>query len=218
MKRYLLIILIVGCLGVFTACGNNDGNNEKDGTSESSKPENTSIAGENEDDSKSEELFLTSYDEILKDLELLNAYSDYSGTVHSTIWDNVGVDEVATYIGYARAAKDNFSRYDVLLRMAFGDGDIWASVYEAEEYTKKYNESIEEIDKLIKKLDTSYSTLKKDYGSDYDISELKEYYLESVSYAEYATDIDGSYLSYNQSLNDYQKNISKLKKAAEMAY
>jgi hypothetical protein len=48
------------------------------------------------------EEFKNQYDSILKDIEILNNYSDYVGTTNSTIWKNVGVSDVAKYIKYVK--------------------------------------------------------------------------------------------------------------------
>lgn len=67
-------------------------------------------------------------------------------------------------------------------------------------------------------MDESFSALNKKYGDKFNLDDLKDYYIESITYAEYASDVDGSYITYSQTLNDYQTSISKLKKLAEIAY
>lgn len=197
MKRFLLMILLVGCLGAFSACGGSD----------------ATETGPVVDEAARKEGFLSSYQEILNNLELLNSYADYVGSAHSTIWDIHGVDNVGFWINAVREAKE-WDEESYAVYNAF-DCD---SQSQAKQIAKTYNASLDGIYELIPELEALYSDLNKNYSSDYDISDLKEYYLESVSYAEFASDIEGSYVSYNQSLNDYQKSVSKLKKAAEIAY
>lgn len=168
----------------------------------------------------SQENFEKLYDEILTTLDSLNKNSEYVGAIHSEVWKNVGPEDVVSYIENIKTYynDDSFEYYDTVVATAFGVSMF--NEYDTQTafgYVDTYMNSLATIESTLPQLDEKYTELNKKYGSEYMIDDLKEYYLESVTYAEYACAVDGSYLSYNQTLNQFKSNISKLKKAAEIA-
>lgn len=176
-----------------------------------------------EDDVKLEEEalkeeFKQQYALILENIDKLNKNSDFVGAVHSTIWNNVGVKEVAKYINYVKLYYNDDSMSSLVCE-AFGVSMFNGSdKRKAYEYAQQYMESLENIETIMEELGEMYQTLKSTYGDKYNVDDIKEYYIESSTYANYASTIDGNYITYNQTLNEYQINIEKLKMAAEIAY
>ena len=168
----------------------------------------------------SEEEFEKLYDEIMTNLDSLNMNSEYVGAIHSEIWNNVGVEDVVSTIEQIRSYynSDSFEYYDTIVATAFGVSMFNEyDTHKALEYVDTYMNALSKIESLLQVLDQKYTELNRKYGSLYSIDDLKDYYIESIAYAEYACEVDGSYVSYNQALNQFKTNISKLKKAAEIS-
>lgn len=217
IKKFLILTLTVAMSISLSACGSKQTDTNTKSTSSTEMAVESESVSEN-DTSKSQEDFKQRYNLIMKNIELLNVQSEYVGAVHATIWDNVGPDEVAKYIRYVKEGY-NDEQKEPLITKAFGVSCLNpVDTREACELAEKYVEALQEMQTLIPSLDEQYKELNSTYGMDYDLSDLKEYYVESTTYANYASTIDGSYMSYTQTLNDYKTNTERLKKSAEIAY
>ena len=227
MRNKVLVILLTISMAISMAACNSKtseittGNVENEGAKESEVVKDTKSEEAKESeavkDTKSEEDFKKQYALIIAAIDVLNVNSDFVGATHATIWDNVGVKDVATYVKYVREYYNDESR-DVLICKAYGVSAYGTEKEKVYDYAEQYVNSLAEIDTKMVEIDEMYKTINSTYGNDYNISDLKEYYLESSAYAEFAKELDGSYITYCQTLNDYQDNLTKLKKAAEIAY
>lgn len=213
MRRKLLATITISLCLLLSACGG--GSNSK----QEAKETKVDIATEQEKESTSEEEFKSKYDTLITGIVLLNTYSDYCGATHSTIWNSVGVDDVAKYISYVREYGKEQSIGDSLIAKAYNVSPFNNSdLNKVKDYVEQYQTALEEIPTLREDLETQYKELNESYGSDYNLSEIKDFYIESDSYAEYAINIDGSYITYTQTLAEYQESLKKLQKSAELAY
>ena len=214
MKNKVLVILLTLSMAIsMAACGSKTSETANRGVESEEAKEKEAV-----EDTKSEEVFKDQYALIIDAIYSLNVNSDYVGETHATIWDNVGVDDVVKYVMYVREFYNDESM-DGLICDAYGVSPFnGADKREAYGYAEQYVNSLAEIDTIMAEIDEMYKTINSTYGNDYNISDLKEYYLESSAYAEFAKELDGSYITYCQTLNDYQDNLTKLKKAAEIAY
>lgn len=216
MKRRILCSLIISAM-VFSqaSCGNSIERQDKQIEEQETVNQQEEIT--ELDDGKSEEKFMQQYDLILQTINELNIYSDYVGAIHSLIWNNVGASKVGESIKNVRQFYDSNDLERYLIYSAFGANNNYEEM-QASKQAQQYVQSLEKIEILTKEIDDMYSDLNKTYGKNHNIDDLKEYYIESTTYADYASNVDGSYITYNQTLNEYQTNLAKLKKAAEIAY
>lgn len=135
-----------------------------------------------QEETKSEEGFKSLYDTIVTGTVLLNSYSDYCGITHSTVWQSVGADDVAKYIGYIRAYGTDSIIGDGLTAKAYDISPYNASdLNDVKDYIKQYQESLNAIPLLREDLETQYKELNELYGNDYDISDLKNFLLNKNS-------------------------------------
>lgn len=211
-RKIIMIMLVTGLACSICSCGSNSSNTSQESAQENSI--NEEIASETVD----EEEFLAQYNLLMASISEINTHASYVGNVHSLIWDNVGVDDVAKYIGHVRNFYNN-EEYKSLICKAFGVSMFNSSESaKAAEYAQQYVDSLEMLTSKVKEAEALYSELNKTYGKEYNIEDLKNYYIESSTFADYASGVEGSYVTYNQTLNEFQTNIERLKTAAEIAY
>ena len=198
MKNKVLVILLTLAMAIsMAACGSKTSETANRGVESEEAKEKEAV-----EDTKSEEVFKDQYALIIDAIYSLNVNSDYVGE----------------YVMYVREFYNDESM-DGLICDAYGVSPFnGADKREAYGYAEQYVNSLAEIDTIMAEIDEMYKDINSTYGNDYNISDLKEYYLESSAYAEFVKELDGSYLTYCQTINSYQDNLAKLKKAAEIAY
>lgn len=212
MKKYCALFLSFIMIFTLVSCGDNLGSCEN-----------------KEKSAKNGEEFISQYNQIMDDLSLLNTSADFLGAAHSTIWNNVGVDKVQLAIENVAKYKadkdagfeDDFDERVHVISVcdAFGVSHLnGADKNKALSYAETYADSMKTLKAMLEKIDSEYKELSENYGNDYNIEDLKQYYISSSAYANYASTIEGSYVTYNQTLSSYQSEIESLKKAAEIAH
>lgn len=184
-----------------------------------------------------EEEFKTSYLSLYQELQDLNAdCNKLSGQIYE-IWNIVGTDNVMGTLTYMLEISDDFDDY------WDNEDDRMGIIYEcklAKEYGWLYNGSfgisldsdakefhamcmdfkalISSVktanESLPDKIKSLHSEYKEDFADEYEL--INELYLEVSSYAEFSITPSGSMVSYSNDKADFQSNISKLIKAADI--
>lgn len=218
-KSVKVMLAILTAAFILSGCGKNNSSSVAETTSETTSSE----AASSESETLSEEDFKKKYDEIMDETDQMNDCSHYVGITQAYIWSNTGSEKVVEAIQAVRTYGDDnegivINAFD-LNPLANKDTDEYkAAKDQAFDYAETYNTALSKLKNLSVTTEELYRSLNDSYGSMYNLDDLKEYYIESASYADYASDIEGSYVSYSQTLDDYDTNIAKLKKAAELAY
>ena len=220
MKKKALSAIAALCVSLsLCACGGNAAQGESIHTMEleETPTDETAVEEDVQDEKATKEEFIQQYELTMVAIDELNAYADYISTGHSIIWDNIGAKEVSKYIGYVRKYNSNDTLGEASICKAFGLSYLNGSQKkQALEYAERYVTIMNDLDSKIDEVDNLYKSTNSEY--DFDISDLKEYYIEVSTYTDYAREIEGSYVTYTQNINDYKTNIERLKKAAEIAY
>lgn len=208
MKNKIFLFILLSML--LMSC-----KSEKDDSSSMIQEENDIISYESTESSQkteeeNKEEFLDKYNTLLTSIDLLNSCSDFVAEIHKIIWKNVGPDKISQYLEWIRDPERNGGLICIALDISMTKKE------EAIEIGKKYNETLKMMDIVSSTNDDIFKDINNNYN--YNIDDIKEYYLESSLYAEYARGVEGSYSSYSQALDDYKKTIAKNKKAAEIAY
>ena len=213
MKRKLFtVLLFVLICFVFCSC-----KKESTETSESTQAETKT-----EDSKPTKEDFKNAYDLVMLQMQLLTA--DAAGIISDNlkVWKEVGADFVSYGLECIRAYGVNGQDDDFVIDticFAYGlNSDYKSSKEAAMSQAKKYGDKYKDFLTALDDSEELFKSFKDTYGDYYDISELKEYYIEVSSYADLAINLKGSYKSYSEDSTTYLNNIDRLKKAAEIAY
>lgn len=165
----MLTMLIIGVMFLVCSCDNSS--NVSNGTTDSINKKN------------SEENFISQYNLLMDTISYINTLATYVGNIHSLIWKNVSTDDVVTFIGYVRENK-NFDA----IGFAFGRTALWDKDSN-KEAAQQYVDALAELPTKVKVAEELYSELNKTYGKEYNIDDLKNYYIESSTFADYAVGI-----------------------------
>ncbi|MBQ5592343.1 MAG: hypothetical protein IIU80_05305 [Clostridia bacterium] len=184
-----------------------------------------------------EEEFKTSYLAIYDDLQVLNTKCDELTSMIYEIWDIVGTDNIMGTLTYMLKISNDFEDYwdneddsmgeyyECLLAKEYGwlNNSTYGISFSAD--AKEFHAMCMDLKTLFSevkslnealpdKVKSLYTEYNEDYGDKYDL--INELYLEVSSYAEFSLNPSGSLMSYPTSKREFQGNISKLIKAANI--
>lgn len=220
MKKFVIWSVMVCMLFFITGCGSNDSTKEKNAS----------------------DLYSEDYDKIYDDLELTISYSndicdfldywinqsgagDQAGMNYYTICMTVSKPEdfgqsIDSILALARLyehmgidnseMRSNESAYDYGMRTGACE-----KVYD---YCKQLQDEMLFLSNVQETLETQMMDFKEKYYDDHTdaFNSLKEYYLETISYAEFAIEPSGTVAEYSATRDEYKRNIDKLASKAKI--
>lgn len=220
MKKFVIWSMVVLLCMILTGCGSSDSTKEEDIS----------------------DLYSNDYDMISSDLELIISYSDdicdfldywisqsgvgvQAGMNYYTICMTVSkpedfgqsIDSILTlaklyeHLGIdASEMRSNESAYDYGMRTGACE-----KVYE---FCKQMQDKMLFLSDAQETLETQMIDFKEKYIDDHTdaFNSLKEYYLETISYAEFAIEPSGTVAEFSSTRDEYKRNIEKLASKAKI--
>lgn len=198
MKKKILImgLLLIFCLS-FVACGSTGASNETA--------------------------------QLMATLEGISTASDYVTSVTYTVWDEAGPEKVASVLYYMAGVKVGDDLDSLIGHGTYIEEGLEAYGYEGYSHThgypseekeefaticSTYGSSLATISANISKAEELIVTIKEKDEDTYEA--IKDYYIATIEYGEFALNPSGSLISYARSVSEYKSTVSALKKSAEL--
>lgn len=183
-----------------------------------------------------EDVFEAEYGFMVSLIKFINLNTDVVAAGTVTVWDNVGASDFFTYynaIGYFEDEDMSLSDYnakygtnvEALLWGAgrglcpeYVDGGKILNESAIIKECANFNLCYDNIETGTVELQERVSRMMKDYGDDYDdeMDLLHDWWVESGLYADLAMNPEGSLASYTSAISDFQDNIDRYAKNADM--